>query len=262
MRHKALVYGIYAVEALQTILLSASGFQTYARGFGDPASLEKAGLLWLSVPILRGVVAFVAQTFYVTRIVVLTGRKFLAGPIMLLAFIQLGAALVLGIELKRIGTFKEFLTHDIVIVSGGALHVTLSLQALLRRRKAAGVQQTHAVLTRIIMLTIETGLVTAAVAITTMILVFLPGQPTYYQASIGVLGKFYSNSMLVMLNGRMSISSIVTSSGVYELNPTSGKRLIPREEITFTSSTQARMTVDGKAPELHLPHDVIDVRPW
>lgn len=47
----------------------------------------------------------------------------------------------------------------------------------------------------------------AAVATVCCILNFLPSKPAYYQTSTAILGKLYSNSMLVLLNSRLSLSS-------------------------------------------------------
>ena len=59
----------------------------------------------------------------------------------------------------------------------------------------------------ILSLMIFSKLVTATVAIVNFILFLLPGQHTYWQASIGILGKLYSNTMMVVLNNRIVFKS-------------------------------------------------------
>ena len=49
---KALVYGVYAAELVQTILYSKMGYQEYAAGFGDIVALDEIGLLWFAAPVL------------------------------------------------------------------------------------------------------------------------------------------------------------------------------------------------------------------
>lgn len=51
------------------------------------------------------------------------------------------------------------------------------------------------------------------VGILTLILTFLPNRPSYQQASILVLGKIYSNSMMVVFNSRVKIG-ITNSTSV------------------------------------------------
>ena len=52
LTRKTLVYGVYTVELIQTILLSKKAFQELAAGFGSFAALDEGGLLWFAVPIL------------------------------------------------------------------------------------------------------------------------------------------------------------------------------------------------------------------
>ena len=56
-------------------------------------------------------------------------------------------------------------------------------------------------------LMIFSKLVTATVAIINFILFLLPGHPTYWQATIGILGKLYSNTMMIVLNNRIAFKS-------------------------------------------------------
>ena len=90
---KALVYGVYAAELVQTILYSKMGYQEYAAGFGDIVALDEIGLLWFAAPVLTALgvynpypklshfcsqsnfflkVSFVVQIFYAYRIKVFT----------------------------------------------------------------------------------------------------------------------------------------------------------------------------------------------
>jgi hypothetical protein len=49
---KALVYTLFILDTLQSILLARDGFATFAAGFGDLAQLDNVGLVWFSVPVL------------------------------------------------------------------------------------------------------------------------------------------------------------------------------------------------------------------
>ena len=87
---KALVYGIYAAELVQTILFTTMAFRQLAAGFGNFDALDDSGLLWFAVPILSStgpslisslaafaclqanyIVEFVVQLFYAYRIKIL-----------------------------------------------------------------------------------------------------------------------------------------------------------------------------------------------
>jgi hypothetical protein len=52
---KALVYGVYAAELVQTILYSKMGYQEFASGFGNILALDEIGLLWFAAPVLTAI---------------------------------------------------------------------------------------------------------------------------------------------------------------------------------------------------------------
>lgn len=49
---KLLVYTLFVLDSLQSILLARDGFSIFAEGFGDMVRLNEIGLVWFSVPIL------------------------------------------------------------------------------------------------------------------------------------------------------------------------------------------------------------------
>jgi len=134
----------------------------------------------------------------------------------------------------------------------------------LSRRSATGVKSTQVLLRKVIRLVIGTGTVTgaytyplyditneksvafvAAVAIINLVVTVLPRHPSYYTTTSEVLAKFYSNSMMVVLNNRMRIDdeafpeSHTIISRLQLDNPTRGTDafelgegvLVTREEI-------------------------------
>ena len=60
---KTLVYGIYAVELLQTTLLTKVVFRQFATDFGEFAVLDEMGLLWFIVSILSSAGVFLSTCF-------------------------------------------------------------------------------------------------------------------------------------------------------------------------------------------------------
>lgn len=52
---KVLVYGVFALEVIQTILTTRDAFGIFATGLRDLRALANVRLLWLSIPILGGV---------------------------------------------------------------------------------------------------------------------------------------------------------------------------------------------------------------
>ncbi|KAF8956586.1 hypothetical protein BDZ97DRAFT_1851021, partial [Flammula alnicola] len=257
MSTKALVYGDYILEATQTFLLTTSAFRSFATGFGNPEVLNDVDILWFSVPILSGIVAFVAQAFYAYRISVLSQKKYVAAIVMLFSLIQLGGALTIGVQLKQAKLFSNFLkTNSFIAIGiwqGGSaacdVIIAASMSYYLKSRDS-GMMKTHILITSVIRLIVGTGTLTAAIAVVTLILNYLPGQPTYYQTSVSALGKLYSNSMMVMFNSRMRVTSVnstftpnevpIPLSHVNHMASENGQSrmhggiLVTREEISFS----------------------------
>ncbi|KDR82255.1 hypothetical protein GALMADRAFT_59863, partial [Galerina marginata CBS 339.88] len=119
--YKFLVYGAYMLEAAQTFLFTSSAFKTFVFGFGNPSVLDEIDILWFSIPIMSGLVAFISQTFYAYRITVLAQTKYLAGLIMLLACFSLAGSIALGVEMKNAVLFSHLLKKDSFAATGVSL---------------------------------------------------------------------------------------------------------------------------------------------
>ena len=52
---KYLVYGIYTLEFIQSVLIIENGFRLFVTGFGDIEAIDQVGTAWLSVPILTAI---------------------------------------------------------------------------------------------------------------------------------------------------------------------------------------------------------------
>ncbi|PBK82324.1 hypothetical protein ARMGADRAFT_1090382 [Armillaria gallica] len=79
---KYLVYGIYAIEFVQTMLAAHNVFATFGYGFGDMDVLNKTNFNWLTVPIMSAVVACVGQVFYAYRIFIVSKSQII--PILII----------------------------------------------------------------------------------------------------------------------------------------------------------------------------------
>jgi hypothetical protein len=51
---KCLVYTVYTIVLIQTVLMTHDAFTSFAYGFGDPSALTSLGFEWFSLPILSG----------------------------------------------------------------------------------------------------------------------------------------------------------------------------------------------------------------
>jgi hypothetical protein len=52
---KCLVYGVYILELIQSVLSICNGFQKFVVGFGDVEAIDRVEMAWLSIPILTAI---------------------------------------------------------------------------------------------------------------------------------------------------------------------------------------------------------------
>ncbi|KAF9020211.1 hypothetical protein BDZ89DRAFT_1020304 [Hymenopellis radicata] len=210
--NKCLAYGIYIMEFVQTVLIMHDAFAMFGSGFGDVQAITDIHFEWFSIPTLSGLVAFVGQTFYAYRIYTFTKRR--AFPVVILAISLTSsiAGFVAGAFTFEAGNLTRVnnrrLTTAVGVWCGGAalsdtLIATCMTYYLLQ--SDTGFRHTHALISKLIRLTIETGSVTALVNITALVLFFaLPG--TMFQAGTALLiPKLYANMIFVVLNSRLRI---------------------------------------------------------
>jgi len=90
------------------------------------------------------------------------------------------------------------------------------------------------------------ALVIATISIINLALFLLRGHPTYWQTSIGVLGKLYSNTMMVVLNSRIIFQiqdNSITSNESSASNPRTPRRSIFRRSHGGISVTREQWTL-------------------
>ncbi|KAF8909736.1 hypothetical protein CPB84DRAFT_1821715 [Gymnopilus junonius] len=228
LRNKIFVYTVFLLEILQTVSISRSAFYVFVTGYGNFAFYDRVELAWLDVPIVSGIVAFMAEGFYAYRISILSRSNWIAGVILVLACVQLGGAIGAAVVLKRAVLFSQLLGPHFTIAAsvwngGSALCdviIAVCMTYYLSRHKAQSVRGTQVLLTRIITLVIETGTATATIATLNLILESIPlaGRPSYYQVPSEILAKVYSNSMMVVLNSRMRVTSDSPESRLHTMS--------------------------------------------
>ncbi|KAJ7669125.1 hypothetical protein B0H17DRAFT_1209687 [Mycena rosella] len=209
---KSLVYLVYALELVETILITHDSFSAFGYGFGDLLAITKVDYDWLSIPVMSGVVAFIGQAFYAWRIYLLSKSWVISALIVITALTSSVGAFFTGAFVLEAGNLALLNTRKVSVAAGvwcGAsalsdVIIAVCMTYYLSKRDT-GYRQTHVLISRIIRLTIETGSLTALVAVASLGLFFgYPGH-TYYVTATALIPKLYANSMLVVLNSRFQI---------------------------------------------------------
>ncbi|KAJ8091684.1 hypothetical protein PM082_020919 [Marasmius tenuissimus] len=213
LKFQALVYGVYLVETVQTILVTHDAFQTFAFGYGNIFSLNSVQLIWFHACVLPGLVAFTVQIYFAYRIFLLSRSKIVSIIIAVTALMEFIAAVTTGVMAKQNATFSGVAEDKTMIpvvgvwLAGSAfcdILIAMSMTYVLSKYDGS-FAETRDRVNRIIRLTMETGSLTAVIAVVDLILfVKFPAQDYHICPAI-TLAKLYSNSLLVVFNSRMRI---------------------------------------------------------
>ncbi|KAK0497853.1 hypothetical protein EDD18DRAFT_123048 [Armillaria luteobubalina] len=220
---KFLIYLLLALETLQTVLFTVDLFDIFATHFGQVDVLRDVHSLWFSVPIMTGLIGGIVQLFYCYRISVLSKSRVLAASIGAIAFAQFVAAVIEGHLQYTYGLYSKqsrqnSLVPCLVWLAGSALCdiIIATIQTYYLIKIDASYKATRNMITRLVRITIETGVLTAAAA--TVVAVFLVTDTRMYNtAPAFCLGKLYTNALLMVFNSRARYQSRrdqITDAGI------------------------------------------------
>ncbi|KAJ7205161.1 hypothetical protein GGX14DRAFT_644905, partial [Mycena pura] len=208
---KCLVYTIYAIAVVQTVLLTHDGFAAFGYGFGDFAALTAVRFYWFTSPMVGGLGIFSPHRDCWIGTLIGIPSCF-HGPIILR--IPCTCIIIRISNYPSVDRSGEFLPVQIPQLQ--ILSVWLSTSALCDiiiavcmtyylSKTDPHVRQTRVLVSKLIRLILETGFVTAVAALMVVTLWFaLPG--TAYYGIFGIsMSTLYGNTTLVVLNARFQI---------------------------------------------------------
>ncbi|KAK7472054.1 hypothetical protein VKT23_000165 [Stygiomarasmius scandens] len=212
MLPKAVVYFVYLLEAVQTVLLTRDAFRVFGYGFGSMASLDAMAWIWFSVPIMSGIIGTTVQLFFAWRIYILSGRKWhIPALVSLVSVVGCGAAIWVGVYAKILNHFTGLPPHLYkqysVWLGSTALVDTIITSCMVHIlwSSRTGFKSTNSLLTKFVRLAVETAFVCSAVAIIELAMFVAFRNDSFYMCPARMLSKLYSNSLLALLNARMRI---------------------------------------------------------
>ncbi|TFK52444.1 hypothetical protein OE88DRAFT_1657711 [Heliocybe sulcata] len=203
---KIFVMVLFIADTLNSVFDCAWIYQSLIVNFGNSPYLASADWVFGTDPAVTGIISTMVQLFFAWRIWVLTGRMSLALVIAFLSIVSglsgLGTSIAVGIipQFVRFQKFQVIVIMWLLTTCICDVAITAVLTWHLRRHKT-GFPATDDVVNKIIRLTVQTGMITAIVAIIDLGM-FL-GSPTGLHLSFNFpLSKLYTNSLMSTLNSR------------------------------------------------------------
>ncbi|KAJ7184511.1 hypothetical protein C8R46DRAFT_462078 [Mycena filopes] len=208
---KLLVVAIVFLEAVETFANARDMVQIFGAGWGNMDVLDDVGWAWLSVPVMGSIIACICQTFFGWRIYIISQSPWIFVVVILISAVQLGAGIWTGVNICIAGKFSLLQSFNLIPTAtwlaatscADLLIVAGTVYCLLRSRQGEfGSKRTNSLITRVIMLTAETGILCAVFALVDLYL-FINYKETNFHLSVCIeLSKIYSNSILLIFNSR------------------------------------------------------------
>ncbi|KAJ7045927.1 hypothetical protein C8F04DRAFT_1066727 [Mycena alexandri] len=218
---KALVWTMFFLESVFTLFTTIAAWNQYGPGWGDTDTLLIIDWAWGPLPALNGVLAGMAQSFYIWRIYSLSKSIFLPIFIGLVMLTQVTVSFYYGIvvSIQGRGVDKLFaLSPEITLWLAGSaacdMLITLSLVWVFsRQKKKTNFARTSGIINRLIRYSVETGAVTSIGAVVEVTLWLTSRQWNIHFIFFLVIGKLYSNMLMATLNARAPMSRGEHSGG-------------------------------------------------
>ncbi|KAK7027790.1 hypothetical protein R3P38DRAFT_3190872 [Favolaschia claudopus] len=192
---KSLVYFVYTIHLVEIILVSIDAYKTFASGFGQLSALASFGVSAIWREIMPALVSFIVQSFYAYRLFLLS-RSYIIPSVIVFASLAMSVCGFITVAFVLEAGDVSLLGSKRISIFGG---IWLGGSALIDIVNAGCMTY------YLIRLTIETGTLTALVALTTLILFFAFPHNIYYTTPVSVMPFIYANTMYMVFNARAQI---------------------------------------------------------
>lgn len=202
---RLLVYALLIFEWVQTGLVTDIGMEAFVYHYGNLEALVNGYNAWFSTAVMSGIVAGAVQHFFAWRILMLSHSRVLAGCISVLSLFATAGAFAAGNKLKKATSNTVTDSPSLIIWLAGSAAVDIIIACamiIILLRMKAGTANSDALVNRIIRLIVETGTVTAAVAVVDLALcIGYPGKAFFSTPGL-IISKVYANTLLTNLLDR------------------------------------------------------------
>ncbi|KAH9942790.1 hypothetical protein B0H21DRAFT_810767 [Amylocystis lapponica] len=222
------VYGVLIFEIVQTGLVTEFAFDIYVYDYGNVASLIAFHNTWFSSPIMEAMISAAVQIFFAWRIYIVSKTMILAGGIAFLSFSQMTLGIVGGAMLKslnpssaELSVVTPILGTWISLAGFTDLVIAIAMTTALLKAKS-GIKRTDSYINRVVRLVVETGIMTATVAIVNAVLFTAVPSNLLYQCPALIVSKVYANTLVSNLNSRAFHGNRIVTDGTSTMSSHAG----------------------------------------
>ncbi|KZS92346.1 hypothetical protein SISNIDRAFT_496008 [Sistotremastrum niveocremeum HHB9708] len=203
---KYLVFAVWVLDFIHFVVICRMQYHYVITNFGNLEALGVAHWTFDVAVLLTSVIAFIIQMYFVWRAWIFTKAPVLAAFIFLLSLLCLGTGLACSAETFLLVDFAKFIKYrwlvGLWLGSSAACDVLVagSLCYTLWNSRT-GFRTTDGILTRLIVWTLNTGLLTSAIAIVDTVCFTTMDNLIHFAFNV-TLGKLYANMFVATLNQR------------------------------------------------------------
>ncbi|KAF9260385.1 hypothetical protein L218DRAFT_907304 [Marasmius fiardii PR-910] len=200
-------------DSLHLAMISHTVYHYTITNYYDFQTLNFLTWSVLAEAIPTGVTGSMVQLFYVARIFRLSKRNYWISGFITLIVIANSACgtawVIISLQLK---TYTELLKINPLTISINALSAAAdvliaAILCFLLARSKTGFRRTDTMISKLINFTANTGLATSVCALASLISLVASPNTLIYALFYFCIGRLYTNSLLVALNARKSITS-------------------------------------------------------
>ncbi|KAH6892780.1 hypothetical protein BKA70DRAFT_1536441 [Coprinopsis sp. MPI-PUGE-AT-0042] len=217
---RALVAALGVTATLEAVFFNYQIYDDFVTKKDDPVARNTIPFSMPAKTVCIFLTAFLAQMFYAVKIwkwgrLIDNHFRFMAVPVVALAILQLGGGLiqvvVMGIT-KTLTVMKVFPNQRSMYINGSAtaacdILITIALVIILRSARANATQRGRSVLEKLVIFTINRGIVTSVFALLSILLYDFASGTLYY------LIPFSSNTHIYVIS---VVSMLIAQEGLGE----------------------------------------------
>ncbi|KAJ4481289.1 hypothetical protein J3R30DRAFT_3466576 [Lentinula aciculospora] len=216
---KYLVFFVLIAETISFVLDFAVVWEPLIQDYGSPTIFQTTPTTFSADPLVTAAISTAVQLFQGWRIHKLTKSKIVFGSIALIAFASLAAGFTTTILIALHPAWSQLQMFEFGflawLISSALCDIVIavSLSWFVLHNKTS-FTSTNSILNRIMLLTLQTGTLTAVAAIADVFTFTLSEDKTLEFVWAYSLSKLYSNSLLSMLNARVEWNKVLDTPSI------------------------------------------------
>ncbi|KAJ7512793.1 hypothetical protein B0H11DRAFT_8493 [Mycena galericulata] len=222
LRIKCLVAGIWSCEVAHAVCIAKSLYVMTVSDYGHPEKLFLIPRTLAAAVLFSGIIGAGVQVFFASRIYSVSRSFFIPCLSWCLSFLRLLGSItacVYGFRMQTIPGFETqwawLLKSLWSVASANDVIIAVTLVYLLHHQRSTADKRTVAIVDKLVAWTIETGVVTGAAGLVSLVCFVTMPENFVWLGCFVVAARLYSNSLLASLNSRAGLRAMTEHTQIW-----------------------------------------------